>query len=949
MHSVGAVPGQYTVEHNATAIGVTEELIEGSIRIIKHIDAADEDAEIVPSEPSPELSPEPAPKPSQEPAPEASPEPSDEPGDAESAASGNEESPTPDDPEALPSTSTKPETEEPPAEGEPEESEPPAEETPEVSEPPAEEAEPSEPPIEEDPALSPEPIDPGEVDTGDKGEAIEQPEEGAVFQIYLARAGSYEDAAEDERDILTTDADGIAVSKSLPYGQYRVHQIDGAPGLEFAPDFTVFIAEDGKLYSYILNDAQIASLIRIEKRDAETGDIITAAGAGFQIRDLSTGELVTQTVNYPTPSRITTFYTDDTGTLMLPEKLPYGEYELIEVAACHGYILDSTSVPFTVGGSENLVTVVKYNSPQMGIIRVSKTGEVFASVAESDGLYAPVYETGGYAGAAFTIAAAENILAPDGSVRIAAGTVVDTITTGLDGTASSKELYLGRYVITETDAPNGMVLNTEPQTVELAYAGQDASLAELEVVFFNERQRVQISLSKSMASDEKFDVGTNSEISAVSFGLYAAADITAADGSTIPSGGLIEIATVSPDGTSTFTSDLPLGSYYVQEYSTDSRYILSDERYPVEFSYAGQDTPLVSISVNGGETITNELKYGSVSGMKLDENGKALPGALFGLFRSDEAEFTEEGALMTASSGEDGSFVFENLPVGDYIVRELTAPAGYVLSEELHQVGITEDAQVIELEVANDPIRGSITLTKYDADYPDNRITGAVFEVYRDVNGDRILDDSDELLGEMDDEGEGVYWMRELESGSYLVMETKAPEGYVLDEAAYFVEITTDGEICVVENKAGVGFVNEPLRGALHIVKTTDDGRVEGFAFRVSGVNGYDMTFTTDANGEILIEGLRIGEYVVTELENGASEGYEIADPVTVTLVANETLTVNVHNTKITVDVPKTGDGSLTPWIILIAAGLAGVAGVGTYYYFGVYRKGKGGKRNEKA
>lgn len=947
VHSVGAEPGQYTVEHNATAIGVTEELIEGSIRIIKHIDAADEDVEIVPSEPTPEPTLEPTPEPTPEPLPEATMGPSEEP-DMESAASGNEENPVPDDPETLPSPSEEPEASEPPVE-EPEESEPPVEESPEQSEPPVEDPEPSESPVEEDPTLSPEPIDPGDVELGSSGEAIEQPEEGAVFQIYLASAGSYEAAAEDERDILTTDADGIAVSKSLPYGQYRVHQIDGMPGLEFAPDFTVFISEDGKLYSYILNDARITSLIRIEKRDAETGDIIPAAGSGFQIRDLATGELVTQTVNYPSPARITTFYTDDTGTLMLPEELPYGEYELIEVAACHGYILDSTPVPFTVDGSENIVTVVKYNSPQMGVIRVSKTGEVFTSVTESDGLYAPVYETGKLADAVFTIAAAEDILAPDGNVRTAAGTVVDTITTGSDGTASSKELYLGKYVITETSAPNGMVLNTEPQTLELAYAGQNVSLAELEVTFLNERQKVQISLSKSMASDEKFGIGTNGEISAVSFGLYAAVDITAADGSVIPADGLIEIAAVTADGTAVFTSDLPLGSYYVQEYATDSHYILSDERYPVEFTYAGQDTPLVNVAVNDGEAIVNEIKYGSVSGMKLDENGKALPGAVFGLFRSDAAEFTEESALLTATSGEDGVFVFENLPIGDYIVRELTAPAGYVLSEELHQVSIAEDEQVIELEVTNDPIRGSITLTKYDADYPDNRLTGAVFEVYRDVNGDRVLDDGDELLAEMDDEGEGVYWMRELEAGGYLVRESQAPEGYVLDENAYYAEITTDGEVCVVENEAGVGFVNQPLRGALKIVKTTDDGRVEGFAFRVSGVNGYDMTFTTDANGEILIEGLRIGEYVVTELENGASEGYEIAEPVTVTLVANETLTVNVHNNKITVDVPKTGDDSLTPWIILIAAGLAGIAGVGAYCYFAVYRKGKGGKRNEKA
>ena len=937
VHSVGAEPGQYTMEHNATAVGVTEELIEGSIRIIKHIDAADEDVEIVPSEPSPEPSAEPSPEPTPEPSPEATTEPVDEQA-SEISTSGNEGNPVPDDPEALPSPSEESEASEPPIE-ESEESKPPVEESPE----------PSDSPVEEDTTLSPEPIDPGDVELGDSGEAIEQPEEGAVFQIYLASAGSYDAASEDERDILTTDADGIAVSKSLPYGQYRVHQIDGVPGLEFAPDFTVFISEDGKLYSYILNDARITSLIRIEKRDSETGDIITAAGSGFQIRDLTTGELVAQTVNYPSPARITTFYTDDTGTLMLPEELPYGEYELIEVAACHGYILDSTPVPFTVDGSENVITVVKYNSPQMGVIRVSKTGEVFTSVTESDGLYAPVYETGKLEGATFTISAAEDILAPDGSVRTAAGTVVDTITTGSDGTASSKELYLGKYVVTETSAPHGMVLNTEPQTVELAYAGQNVSLAELEVTFLNERQRVQISLNKSMASDEKFGIGANNEISAVSFGLYAAVDIAAADGSVIPADGLIEIAAVTADGTAAFTSDIPLGSYYVQEYATDSHYILSDERYPVEFTYAGQDTPLVSVEVNDGEAIVNEFKYGSVSGMKLDENGKALPGAVFGLFRSDAAEFTEESALMTATSGEDGVFAFDNLPVGDYIVRELMAPTGYVLSEELHQVSIAEDAQVIELEVTNDPIRGSITLTKYDADYPDNRLTGAVFEVYRDVNGDKVLDDSDELLGEMDDEGEGVYWMRELEAGGYLVRETEAPEGYVLDETAYYVEIATDGEVCVVENEAGVGFLNQPLRGALKIVKTTDDGKVEGFAFRVSGVNGYDMTFTTDANGEILIEGLRIGEYVVTELENGASEGYEIAEPVTVTLVANETLTVNVHNTKITVDVPKTGVDSLMPWIILIAAGLAGVAGVGAYYYFGVYRKGKGDKHNEKA
>ena len=868
VHGIGAEPENYTIEHNATSLSVTEELIMGSIRIIKHIDEADEDVELVLDEQS------------EEPENEQQAET-----DVEFSSSSGDET--------------------------------------QSYEIPAEEM-------------------------AEGSKAIEQPEEGAVFQIYLASAGSYEAADEDERDILTTDADGVAVSKALPYGEYHVHQIEGASGLEFAPDFTVYISEDAKLYSYILNDVRITSMIRIEKRDSETGDIITASGSGFQIRDLSTGELVTQTVNYPSPTSISTFYTDDTGTLILPEALPYGEYELIEVAACHGYVLDSTPVSFTVDGSESTVTVVKYNSPQMGVIRISKTGEVFASVAESDGVYRPIYENGGLEGATFTISAAEDILAPDGSVRIAAGTVVDTITTGSDGIAVSEELYLGKYVITETAAPDGMVLNDEPQTVELAYAGQNESLAELEVTFKNERQKAQVSLTKSLETDEKYGIGANGELTAVSFGLYAAESITAADGSVIPADGLIEIAAVNADGTASFAADLPFGSYYVLEYTSDSHYVLSDTRYPVEFSYAGQDTPLVSIVVNGGEAIINELKHGSVSGMKLDENGKALSGAIFGIFRSDAAEFTEETAIMTAASGEDGAFTFENLPVGDYIVRELAAPSGYVLSEELYQVSISEDNQTIELEITNDPIRGSITLTKYDADYPDNRLTGAVFEVYRDTNGDKLLDDGDELLGEMDDEGEGVYWMHELEAGGYLVKEVEAPEGYVLDENAYYVEISIDGEVCSVENEAGAGFLNQPQCGALKIVKTTDDGKLEGFAFRVSGVNGYDMTFTTDENGEILIEGLRIGEYVVTELENGASEGYEIADPVTVALVANETLTVNIHNAKITVDVPKTGDDSLVPLIVLVCVGLAGITSVGMYYYFAVYRKGKGGKRNEK-
>lgn len=188
-------------------------------------------------------------------------------------------------------------------------------------------------------------------------------------------------------------------------------------GQAFIPDFTVFISSDGQTYSYILNNLTISSFIRVEKHDAETGQIIPAAGVGFQIRDLSTGELISQTVYYPTPVTITTFFTADDGSLMLPYELPYGRYELIEVETCYGYVLDSEPVPFTVDGTSDVVTVTKHNMPQKGLIHISKTGEVFSSVAHESELYQPVYEAAGLEGATYSIVALEDIYTLDGTLR----------------------------------------------------------------------------------------------------------------------------------------------------------------------------------------------------------------------------------------------------------------------------------------------------------------------------------------------------------------------------------------------------------------------------------------------------------------------------------------------------------------------------------------------------
>ena len=762
---------------------------------------------------------------------------------------------------------------------------------------------------------------------------IEQPEKGAKFQIYLASASSFENAREAERDELITDADGFAISKDLPYGRYVVHQTEGMEGQAFIPDFTVFIRSNEQTYSYILNNLTQSSFIRVEKHDAETGKIIPAAGVGFQVRDLSTGEIISQTVYYPTPVTIDTFFTNDEGWLMLPCELSYGQYELIEQETCFGYVLDSEPVPFTVDGTQDVVVVEKHNMPQKGIIHITKTGEVFATVAEMDGvdkdgaeiMYQPVYEIRGLEGATYEIRAAEDIYTPDGTLRAAKGDVVDTITTAGNGIASSKELYLGKYEICETEAPFGMVLNQESKQVELVYAGQEIDVTEVSSGFYNERQKVQMSLEKMLEVNEVFGIGNNNELTNVTFGLYAAEDITAADGAVIPADGLIEVVGIDADGNGVVKTDLPFGSYYLREHSTDAHYILSDEKYPVTFSYGSQEDAVITVKANDGEAIVNELIYGSVSGMKVDENGDALSGAKIGLFAPSVTEFTEENAILVTTSAEDGAFSFNDIPYGKWIIREIEQPEGFVLCTEQFPVVINEDAQVIEVEITNEFIRGNLHLTKFDKDYPENKLSGAVFEVYRDTNGNKELDKEDELLGVMEETEPGQYEMKDLLYGGVLIREKTAPDGFYLDENTYYIMIDTDGNTYEVENEAGKGFYNQAFRGNLKIVKTSSDGKVEGFSFRIVGDN-YDKTFQTDANGEIFIENLRVGKYTVTEVEDSVSAGYKRPDPVTVELVKDETLTVNVHNDKVTVDVPKTGD-NFNPWIWvgLIAASTAGL------------------------
>lgn len=562
--------------------------------------------------------------------------------------------------------------------------------------------------------------------TDDGSTKIETPEKCAEFQVYLKSSGSYAKATESERDNLICDEYGFAETKDLPYGTYTVHQTKGWNGTEFIADFDVFVNEDGKTYKYLINNSSLESYVKIVKVDSETGKQIPYAGAGFQIYNPD-GKLVTMKYTYPTVTEIDTFYTNSDGYLITPETLPYGKgYSVVEVQAPYGYILDSTPVYFDITAEkiseENGVTIVKAekkNTPQKGTITVEKTGEIFSNVTAIGGgytdengndialttIYQPEYSVSGLSGAVFEIYADEDITTPDGTVRAKKDELVATLKTNTKGTATSKQLYLGKYRVVEKTAPNGFVLNRTVNHIALTYAGQNEKVTNTSTSFTNDRQKVVIDLTKILEQDEKFSIGNNDEILNVSFGLYADEDLKAANGTVIPKNGLLEIITCDEKGKAQFTTDIPIGSYYVKEISTDNHYILSDKKYPVVFEYAGQDTATVHISVNDGEPIENEIIYGTIQGLKIDrETGENITGALFGLFSITETKFTEETAILTSKSNEEGIFTFENVPYGEYIVSELKPAEGYLPNEENYTVTISENKEIIEITVENDKI-----------------------------------------------------------------------------------------------------------------------------------------------------------------------------------------------------------------------------------------------------
>ena len=751
---------------------------------------------------------------------------------------------------------------------------------------------------------------------------IETPEVGAEFEVYLKSSGSYANAKDSEKDYLVCDENGFAQTKDMPYGVYTVHQTVGWDGTEFIADFDVNISENGQTYRYLINNAGFESYVKVVKVDSETGKIIPYEGAGFEIYN-EDGEKMTMTYSYPTPTAIDVFYTNSEGYLITPEVLPYGEYSLVEVQAPVGYVLDSTPVSFTVSADnaeeENALTVIKVrkeNTAQKGKISVQKTGDIFTSVATASSAYTnengemivnpttytPVFADGDLSGAVFQVIAVEDIVTLDGTTRAYAGDVVSEITTDENGYAETEPLYLGKYEVREIKAPYGYVLNNEPKDVEVTYAGQEFEVRDtVNTAFENEYQGVRISLSKVMENDKLFGIYGNDYYTSVRFGLFAAEDITAADGSVIPADGLLSEVSLDENMTAVIAENIPFGRYYVQEIATDEHYVLNGEKYLVNFEYMGQD--IRTVDIDCGQFV-NELKRGKVEGIKVNESDEPLENALFGLFAVDTAEFTSENAYMTAVSDENGYFEFDEIPYGEYIVREIEAPTGYILSGESYPVTVCEDGETITIRTVNKPI--TVEVSKVD--------------VYGEelIGADMQLENADgEIIDEWISDGTN-HIVTELPAGDYTLKEIAAPDGYVIATDIEF-EVFADGTIKIrnVDSTAIsedgnplIVMVDDTTKVKISKRDITTDKELPGATLQIIDEDGNVVEKWVSTTEPHFIEAELIAGEKYTLHETAAPDGYVIANDVEFVVNEDGSVTEVVMYDELTpkTTTPYTGD-----------------------------------------
>lgn len=617
---------------------------------------------------------------------------------------------------------------------------------------------------------------------GDSGADIKKPLKDIKFHLTSKTTGDVYTIITDEQGVATTKQLGTSDRGNLPFDTYTVSEESPYPEYDIIAPFEVTVDEEGKTYTYILRNDTVDAPLSVQKVDKETGKVIPIAGAQFQILD-ENKKPITMKVSYPTPMEIDTFETDANGSFTLPEKLEYGSYYLHETKAPEGYLLGIEDIPFVVDQEfdwENPLSITYPDAPAKGKIRVTKTDK------ETD---KPIPS-----GAEFTVTAAEDITTPDGTIRTEKGTVVATLTTDEKGKAETEALYLGKYVVKETKAPNGYLLNPKEFAVTLEYEDQ-----ETEIVYGN--VTVPDELAKGKIRVKKTDAETGNGLSGAEFEIRAKEDIITPDGTVkVKAGTVVDTIKTSDKGTAE-TKELYLGKYEVQETKAPEGYLLNTQKYPVELIYADQETEIVY----GDVTVPDELAKGQIEILKKDEEtGNLLSGAEFTVTAAEDIT-TPDGTLRaekgtvvdTIVTDTTGIAKSKELYLGKYIVKETKQPIGFIRPNQTWDVELKYADQKTELVKENLTIKNQpteIIIAKKETG-TDKPLEGVKFVIWNKDKEDPI-DPGMQHKEIYTTDANGKIRLLYLEPGNYAVAEVESIPGYAWDDKIiYEFTITEDGRV----------------------------------------------------------------------------------------------------------------------------------------------------------
>ena len=638
-------------------------------------------------------------------------------------------------------------------------------------------------------------------------------EQGAEFDIYLKSAGSYAAAKETERDHITTGADGMATTKDLPYGTYVVHQTKGGNGRQLVSDFDVVISEDGKTYSYDLVNTQKNAQLKIVKT-SEDGVI---EGIKFRVTRLEDGYSAEYTTNAAGEILTETLpiYADKDGATKYQYKV-----EELDTEETFGYQLpDSQTVELSEG---EIASVSFHNVPIEIGTKATVEGEKEVDPLDKVTLTDTVSYTG---------------LVPGKEYR-ATGVLMNKET-------GEKLLVDGKEVTAETtfiaEAKNG--------SVDVTFIFDATGLHGKEVVVFENLYRENVLLATHADIN---DEGQTVKIKNPEIGTKATADgkkeITA-DKITITdvvsykdltpgkeyklTGVLMNKATNDKlliDGKeitaeATFTTKAPTGEVEMT-FTFDARELTAETEVVVfETLYRNGIEIAVHADIEDeGQTVKILPLHGSIMTTKVnaDDPTDKISGATFGVYSDADGDgifnAKTDKLVGTLQEGDTGVYTLDSLPYGKFFLHENKAPEGFVQDNIYYPFEIKEDGQIVNFETVpgkdfpNKPIKGTVTTTKVDATNPQHKLSGAVFEIYRDADGDgRYTEGVDTLIGRMDEIETGFYSLSDLVYGKYLIYEAQAPANFVRDTIYYPFSITEDGQTVTFETIPGKDFPNSPV------------------------------------------------------------------------------------------------------------------------------------------